>query len=168
MPIFCWTPPTTPICLKCLKFSPSWLCGEKKPPQSRDLPGKLQHWKCRSKLFYGLLYMLAVCHFIFGQISNVKVFTGTVNVGTPPVQWVFWNLNKKWKWSVLRRKKNFPVNFKKRHESLGKPSFKKKIYFAKKFHKRGGWGSSGFHTSIFFLQYNVKTPKYSPQKNKLS
>ena len=34
-----------------------------------------------SKLFYGLLYMLAVCHFIFGQISNVKVFTGTVNIG---------------------------------------------------------------------------------------
>ncbi len=63
--------------------------------------------------------MLAVCHFIFGQISNVKVFTGTVNVGPPPVPWVFRNLTKKWKWSVLGRKKIFPVNFKKRHESLG-------------------------------------------------
>ena len=29
MPIYFWTPPTTPICLKCLKFSPSWLSGEK-------------------------------------------------------------------------------------------------------------------------------------------
>ena len=61
----------------------------------------------------------AACHFIFGQISNVKVFTGTVNGWPPPVRWVFRNLTKKWKWSVLRRKKNFPVNFQKRHESLG-------------------------------------------------
>ena len=52
--------------------------------------------------------MLAVCHFIFGQISNVKVFTGTVNVGAPPVRWVFWNLTKKWKLSVLGTKKIFP------------------------------------------------------------
>ena len=32
MPIYFWTPPTTPICLKCLKslkFRPSWLSGEK-------------------------------------------------------------------------------------------------------------------------------------------
>ena len=32
MPIYFWTPPTTPICLKCLKslkFSPSWLSREK-------------------------------------------------------------------------------------------------------------------------------------------
>ena len=30
--------------------------------------------------FYGLLYMLGVCHFNFGNIFNVKVFTVTVTV----------------------------------------------------------------------------------------
>ena len=36
-------------------------------------------------------------------------------------------------------------------------------FLAKKFHKRGG-GSSGFHTSIFFLISNVNAPTYKQKK----
>ena len=39
--------------------------------------------------FYGLLRMLALCHFIFGEISNDKVFTVTVIVTITVVRWTF-------------------------------------------------------------------------------
>ena len=58
--------------------------------------------------------MLAVCHFIFGHISNVKVFTGTVNVGPPPCPVGFSKSDKKMKMISFEAEKNFPVNFKKK------------------------------------------------------
>ena len=48
----------------------------------------------------------------------------------------------------------------KEWQDLGKPSFKKKIYFAKKFHKRGE-GVIWISYLYFFI---VNAPKYSPQK----
>ena len=51
--------------------------------------------------------------------------------------------------------------------ALGKPSFKKKSILRKSF-TNGGRGSSGFHTSIFFLISNVNAPTYKQKKNKLS
>ena len=39
----------------------------------------------------------------------------------------------------------------------------KKNLFCEKISQTGG-GSSGFHTSIFFLGYIVNAPKYSPKK----
>ena len=56
-----------------------------------------------------------------------------------------------------------PISVPKRKQpSLGKPSLKK-IYFAKKFHKRG---EEGIWISYlyFFLQYNLNAPKYRPKK----
>ena len=41
------------------------------------------------KFFCGLLYMLGVCHLIFGKFFNVKVFTVTVNVTVTLVQAIF-------------------------------------------------------------------------------
>ena len=44
----------------------------------------------------------------------------------------------------------------------GKPSFKKNL-FCEKVSQTGGGGHLDF-IPLFFLQYNVKAPKYSPQK----
>ena len=63
--------------------------------------------------------MLAVCQFIFGQISNVKVFTGTVNVGPPLSRGFFEIWLKNENDQFWGGKKIFPSILKKRHESLG-------------------------------------------------
>ena len=69
----------------------------KKPPLCRGPPWKILHWKFVPAFFYGLLYMLGLCLFIFATFSNEKVFTVTVNVTVTGVRWTFWNLTKKWK-----------------------------------------------------------------------
>ena len=69
----------------------------KKPPLCRGPPWKILHWKFVPAFFYGLLYMLGLCLFIFATFSNEKVSTVTVNVTVTGVRWTFWNLTKKWK-----------------------------------------------------------------------
>ena len=95
-----WTPPTPPIWLetqKCAFLSTFSESRGKKPYQCRGPPWKILHWKCSHLFFYGLLYMLGLCHFIFATFSNEKVFTITVTVTVTGVQWTFWNLAKNWK-----------------------------------------------------------------------
>ena len=45
-------------------------------------PWKISDWKVGPKFFYGFLYMLAACHFIFGKISSLKFFTVTVTLSS--------------------------------------------------------------------------------------
>ena len=51
--------------------------------------------------------------------------------------------------------------------SKGSHHLKKKS-ICEKVSQTGVGGSSGFHTSIFFLISNVNAPKYKQKKNKLS
>ena len=118
MPIYFWTPPTTPICLKCLKslkFRPSWLSGEKNHLKVGVYRENFNIGNVAQNFFMDF-YICWQYVILFSAKFPMLKFSP---LAPPPVRWVFRNLTKKWKWSVLRRKKNFPVNFKKRHESLG-------------------------------------------------
>jgi len=54
----------------------------KKPPLCRGPPWKILHWKFVPAFFYGLLYMLGLCLFIFATFSNEKVITFQHQGGT--------------------------------------------------------------------------------------
>ena len=143
MPIYFWTPPTTPICLKCLKslkFSPSWLSREKNHLKVGVYRENFNIGNVAENFFMDFYICWQYAISFSAKFPMLKFSPGPSTLAPPPVPWVFRNLTKKWKWSVLRRKKNFPVNFKKRHESLGTILyfFLKKIIF-----------------SIFFLFFTI-------------
>ena len=138
MPIYFWTPPTTPICLKCLKslkFSPSWLSGEKNHLKVGVYRENFNIGNVAQNFFMDFYICWQYAISFSAKFPMLKFSPGPSTLAPPPVRWVFRNLTKKWKWSVLRRKKNFPVNFKKRHESLGTILyffFWKKYFFSNK------------------------------------
>ena len=80
--IFFWTHSTPPICLKtqkCAILSTFLESGGKnhlnvEVRREKFYIGNFPH------NFYGLVYMLGLCDFIFATFSNEKVFTVTVNV----------------------------------------------------------------------------------------
>ena len=74
---------TPPICLKmpiCAIFSTFWESYLKHTPKVGVHREKFNIGNVAQKIFWWLLYMLGVCHFIFATFPHEKFFTVTVNV----------------------------------------------------------------------------------------
>ena len=68
-----------------MNFHFNWICiplsWRASPSYRVNTLGPLCLWQClRPSFFYGLLYMLAQCHFMFKETFNFKVFTITVTL----------------------------------------------------------------------------------------
>ena len=111
MPIYFWTPPTTPICLKCLKsikFSPSWLSREKNHLKVGVYRENFNIGNVAENFFMDFYICWQYAISFSAKFPMLKFSPGAPTLAPPPVPWVFRNLTKKWKWSVLRRKNFFP------------------------------------------------------------
>ena len=122
MPIYFWTPPTTPICLKCLKslkFSPSWLSGEKNHLKVGVYRENFNIGNVAENFFMDFYICWEYAISFSAKFPMLKFSPGPSTLA-PPLSGVFFEIWLKNEYDQFWGGKNFfPVNFKKRHEILG-------------------------------------------------